>query len=645
MNCKKCGAPLNENSKFCGICGTVAEDNTQTVNGAPEIFNMNLQPEQATPVQPQAVQNTQNVQPNPNVAPQPMPNPEPIKVEPQPMPNIQGTPVEPQVVPNPVPEPVPSVEPVQPMNAQLEPVKPAEPVNPVPGVTPVQPMNLQPEPVKPVEPVNPVPGVTPIQPMNPQPVNPAQPTQNVTQQPMEQIPNPQAKQLEDLGQLASNMPPMSSSENTYDEPKKKSKLPIILIILILLGVGGFFAYKYFFGNTSEKIVKGLINTVYDKLETTLDTTEKYDIEKQPMLITGDLSVDTNMQGLEDLKNIKLNYTTGVDYKNKKYELGASISENNTELLGGMMYILDNAAYISLKDLYQGLLKINLEQSQYDAVLKVEKNYTTEDLKFITKSYKDILIESLDMNDFKKSSDKITLNGKETKVSKLTYELDGNKLKKLSDNMIDNTLKNQELLSSLAKISNTTVEQLKIELQQTKEETKAESMQIKATLKIYTSGLKNDFSGLDITIEGQNIIEIRNYNNTLTMDIKSAAMPLTYSIKTNSKDSYTISFNAPQQKISGTIDMTSKEIDNNNAEGSFKISVSYDNQTFSANSNYKIKVGGTIADIDTTNYKMITDLTEQEQQEISNKAMQKIQNSKLYDLIMSLSEQTNSQSDI
>ena len=594
MNCKKCGAPLENNSKFCGVCGSIQEPNIQQTDVIQQPEMIQPVPNMVQPEQPGIVQPAPNmVQPEQPGIVQPAPN----MVQPE-QPGIV------QPVPNMVQPEQPGM--VQPVPNMVQPEQPGI-VQPVPNIVqPEQPEIIQPVPnmVQPEQPgmVQPVPTVEPINMSN------------------------------DM------LPPIGTTPQDEEpqEKKKHSVLPAILIILILLVVAAFCIYKFLF-NKPDKIVKGLINTAYDKFENIIVDTQKYDFENEPIIVNGDLTLDTNIEGLENLKDIKLEYKTGIDSKNKKIEVGGLIKEDNEELLNAAMYLLDNNAYLSLKDIYPSLIKINDTEMNFNFYDLIEKNYTQEDIKFIVKSYKDILIESLDMNDFKASNDKIEIDGKEIKVSKLTYDLNQKNLKKLSDKIIEKTLENEELMSKLTKVTGTSVEQLKSELEESKNEPESESYVLQFTINIYTKPITNEFVGMDILNDSIGNVEIRNSKDKITMNLKSNETSAIYTIKTNGKESITIEYKGmiDDEESTSTMTITSKEIDSKNAEGTLKINVNKGNKTFNISSNYKITAGESFADIDTTNSKFINELTPEEQSQIYLDIMTKLQNSKLYNMINSL----------
>ena len=594
MNCKKCGAPLENNSKFCGVCGSIQEPNIQQTDVIQQPGIVQPVPNMVQPEQPGVVQPAPNmVQPEQPGMVQPAPN---------------------------------MVQPEQPGMVQPAPnmVQPEQPgiVQPAPNmVQPEQPGIVQPAPnmVQPEQPgiVQPVPNM--VQPEQPGMVQPV-PT------------------VEPINMSNDMLPPIGTTPQDEEpqEKKKHSVLPAILIILILLVVAAFCIYKFLF-NKPDKIVKGLINTAYDKFENIIVDTQKYDFENEPIIVNGDLTLDTNIEGLENLKDIKLEYKTGIDSKNKKIEVGGLIKEDNEELLNAAMYLLDNNAYLSLKDIYPSLIKINDTEMNFNFYDLIEKNYTQEDIKFIVKSYKDILIESLDMNDFKASNDKIEIDGKEIKVSKLTYDLNQKNLKKLSDKIIEKTLENEELMSKLTKVTGTSVEQLKSELEESKNEPESESYVLQFTINIYTKPITNEFVGMDILNDSIGNVEIRNSKDKITMNLKSDETSAIYTIKTNGKESITIEYKGmiDDEESTSTMTITSKEIDSKNAEGTLKINVNKGNKTFNISSNYKITAGESFADIDTTNSKFINELTPEEQSQIYLDIMTKLQNSKLYNMINSL----------
>ncbi len=559
MICKKCGAQLEDNSKFCGFCGTTIEEVPAT-----DIFNMGAPVQPAEPAQP--------------ATPAPMPEAQPVNIEPiAPMPEAQPVNVEP-------------IEPIQPVQPEIPPV----------SVEPIEPM--QPEiPRVNVEPVQPTPQVVePIQPIN---------------------------------MNNGIVPPVETPSYSNDEPeeKKKSSLPIILIILILLGVGGFFAYKYFF-NKPDKVVKGLVNKAYDKFETPL---KKYD-SKDSVLINSEFSMNTNIEGLEDLNGMRFNLITGMDYKNNKFEMGLAYLEDNNKILEALMYVLDKNAYAVLKDIYSDPIKLNTEEIDFEEIT-TQTTVSPEDMEYIIKRLKDIFLESLDMNDFKQSSDKITLNGSETKVKKISYTLTSEKLAKISNNMIDYILKDEELLNKLSEMTEFDIETLKEELKSSKTDmSDIDTSEDSETVKfdIYTKGVTDEFVGMDIEAPDNTTIQVRknNDNTTINANLNGASIQLTIKSESKEKTTIDIKINVLTEEITGKAIIEEKEIDSKTTESKITFNMNYQEQEVGFTLNMKQQIGANIADIDVSNAKAMEELTGEEMTQIEQKIMEKLMNSKLYNLI-------------
>ena len=483
-----------------------------------------------------------------------------------------------------------------------------------------------------VQPEVPTPNI--VQPEVPTPnmVQPEVPTPNTVQP---EVPTPNMVQPE-ISQIDLNngmVPPIETP--TYneepEEKKKHSALPAILIILILLVGIAFVIYKFLF-NKPDKIVKGLINQAYDKFATPI---EKYDTKEEPILINTDLSINTNIQGLEDLNGMKLNMTTGIDYKNKKMEIGASYLEDNNKIVEAFMYLLDENAYVSLKDIYENPIKVDMEGMNFERLFNNSSNISSKDAEFISKRIKDILIESLDMKDFKQSNDTITLNGSETKVKKISYTLDSNKATNLVNNFITNMENDKELMAKLAEISNTDTETLKDKLDMSKVQGNTDVLNGE-TIKfdIYTKGLTDEFVGMDIELPENSNIKLRKNNDdtTVTANISGVSMISTIKSESEEKSTIDIKINVAGEEITGLITLNNKEIDSKSSESSMTFNMTYKEQSINLTMNMKQQIGATIASIDTTNAKSSEEITEEEMNLIGTKLMEKLEGSKLYGLI-------------
>ena len=412
------------------------------------------------------------------------------------------------------------------------------------------------------------------------------------------------------------------------KPKKGLIFPIVLLLVIALAVGG--VYYYF--NNKGRIVKSLINDAFEKFDgLTIDN--GYNLESQSVLISGDLSLNTNISELQDLNGEKLNYSFGLDYPNKKIEIGASLEEDGLNLIEAAMYLLDDTAYISLKDNYDKLIKI--ESAELSDIFSVSNglNLSQDDIDYIVKAYKKILIDSIDSRDFDKSSATIVLNGKDTKVTKLTYNLTGAKAQKLVNNIIYETMNDSKLLNILSKASGLSVDELKSQLEMSKIDGLYDDSEM-ISFDIYTKGFNNSFVGMDI----QGIVKIRKNNDNVTIEAGLGVEKVSLVIKSINDDSCVVEFNSNigGEVIKGNLTLTSKEIEKNVYEGSVVFDLTYGENTFSISNKFNEKIGVSISDVDVSNAVDFESLSEDDLNRIEESISSKFMNSKLYKLIESLS---------
>lgn len=426
---------------------------------------------------------------------------------------------------------------------------------------------------------------------------------------------------------------VSITETNNITSKKGNKIiPIVAVVLVVVALfaGGF----YYYFNKTDKIVTNVINKAFNKINDSIDEIENFDYNKDTALVNGSLKIDTNIDGLEDLKNEKFDYTFGMDYKNRKLELGAALTENETKIIDALLYFINDKAYVSLKDDYKKIINIDDEIFNFDDIFKIENaNFNKDDLNYITKEFKKILIDSIEMNKLTKSSSNIKLNGKSTKVTKISYNLNEKNTKKFIENIIDSILDNDELIKKLSKISDMSVSNI----EDTLKDAKNEDIEAIGTLNLYTKGFTNEFAKLELINNNAEFGIINNNDNTVIyVKDNDANLEITVNENTKNKLSIDYLYKESNAKVDGTIKITNKEISESKNEGSIELSVNYDKYKVNLELDYKSEIGASIANFDETNTVKLSEMTPTEIDNLYAKLFNKLIKSNMYEIIKNIS---------
>ncbi len=423
---------------------------------------------------------------------------------------------------------------------------------------------------------------------------------------------------------------------TDDLKKSNSKgdllIPIILgvIIVILLFLGCTF---YFLSNSTSRIVSKVVNSLYDDYKSKSDSMIQFDFESNPYVIDGDIVIDTNISGLEELKNDKLKFRMGLDYENEKLLSSFSFIEYSNPLVSLVYYYVDSNCYVKIDD-YDKLVKTQDEFS-FDEIFNSDSS-KKEDLDYVIYEFKNIFLDSLDNNSFKKSSDTIEINGKKESVSKLSYRLSEENVKNLNENISKGILSNDKLLEKLSNLTQKDIEHLKNILgsidNMTYEDSGEISFYVQSSNKLRMIEYSNDDTVMSAIFD----------DGIEKVSVKNGLYETDFTINSFNKEvidiDYVINYGTP---ISGSILLTNEEIGEDKFQYSTDFSINLLTYSLSVKGNYVIESVDNIFDLDTSNYVDIENLDVNELNTIMENISDKIKNSNLVKILNNFAGGMNS----
>ena len=436
-------------------------------------------------------------------------------------------------------------------------------------------------------------------------------------------------------------------EEVKAEPVKKEKVkcpskigkyikPIACVVVVLLSLLGIL---YFTGMPQPVAIRA-VDRVYNEARNDLKEYErlwkKYNFKK-PMKMTYSMKFESDLEELKELDGIKYSGTAGFDAEQKLLVVDADLKHDDNfdismAIKGKTPYvkILDNVIDVSDSSNFDvedfGYL--------YDILLDYEPDFKSGFQ--ILKSIRNAVVSGIDKDALERSTDTLSVNGKEIKVNVVTYKLD-KKSSKYFLKTFAKTLKNdKKFLKAIDKLADNMdlefdSDEIKDGLSELIEE--ADDIEIEkdevVTISIYTKGLFNDVVGFKLKEGKEELIEYYSHKGNTELVINDGDEKVVLSgIKEGKKTNYTLkvgkvkvakftvraweqekvdldytiygdSFGIGGEEVSGTIYVSAKE-GKHDITGEYKFSMETEEGKFAISGDYKIEFDSEVEGFSTKN---------------------------------------------
>lgn len=415
----------------------------------------------------------------------------------------------------------------------------------------------------------------------------------------------------------------------------KKVIPFIIGGIILVLLIGFGVYEVL-ASSPKNVFKAAVNKVYNDVNDNLEISKDASVafkNNEKVLLTGNAELETNIDEIEMLNGIKLDYTLGADLKDIKAEVGAKVNYDDEDYEANIYYT-DDAIFIAAKDILEKTGKFNIDEEYVDKINEVLDKVeisSTEDVQSILSEMKNIVADSLNDEYMSKTNETITVNDKNCKTTKFTYDLGKSGMEDLMTSIANKMLDNDKLLTKLSDISSIDKDDIKDAIKEIKD---VDYSDFKDTeLSIYTNGIFNTLVGVEFKVneakvhyykyDGSYDFLFSEDDNTATITATTEKDVIDGIVKVNKEKiaSFTINEHT-KEKIDMDVKATIENVDykasivveykkenNTNYSGKINLELSFSDYKISLNSNHKISYDTDIADIDTDDVKEYNDLNE------------------------------------
>lgn len=331
------------------------------------------------------------------------------------------------------------------------------------------------------------------------------------------------------------------------QPKKKSALPIILIIAFVFIIGIVVAVilllpkqkkeKVIFDKTIDGLFSKVLNASKEADEI-VNKKMKIDISKEPFHIDGkvNLSVSglpTEMKEYEKLSDVTYGYDVTLDLKNKKMGAVLTADEKSKSLINLKALVEGKYAYVEEKNIL-GISPVKLDLGE-DVFESFDLDENSSRINFgsftnVVEKTSNYLKASVPADLLVISQEQ--LNGK--KVNKTTLPLTNANIKTIYTNFYNYVIKDTDLLEDLSVLAGTSVDDLKKSLKETLDSlNEPQTETTTAEFSIYTDS-SNKLVEIVLVADKEKVLDITNNDGVYSFKSKylDDKYDITYNEKTN-----------------------------------------------------------------------------------------------------------------
>jgi hypothetical protein len=386
----------------------------------------------------------------------------------------------------------------------------------------------------------------------------------------------------------------------------KYALFIGIPVIIVLGVLG----AYYQMTNPLTILSKTINTAYKQIDSMLiPSSNDFNLNENPLSVQGNLSFTTDLElnGLEDFQKYNYDINIDMDLKQEFVSLKLGMNDNDKNIISGNFYQIGDNQYLESKTLIDKILKMpNQEQSFSDLFdftdLKSNSSILTGDAKYLLKKLKDSFDNTLNKKYLSREKTDITINGRQIKTTKITYILNEENQQKTVKKIANDLINDQKSLEILAELLNTSVEEIKDNLEKDWTYTNDYS------IVLYTEGWNQNIVRISLLENNIEQLTFLNFNEEQSIHINN---DLIINIKSFEKEKLEMEFTEKSSNINGTIKINSEEKNKNEYKNYIFLKLNSSDINLEINLDLNTQTNTTIEKPNTTNAQDINSLTPSE----------------------------------
>ena len=231
--------------------------------------------------------------------------------------------------------------------------------------------------------------------------------------------------------------------------EKKSKLKVILtilIILVILGSISYFGYSFIKKEilNPKKYLENIKENLVNSISNRFNSFEFNSLGKESKE-TGSITYKTKSKEMDYFNHLSINYDILTSLDKEEIQTSISLNEDSKSILNGNIYLQKDKIYLDSKDLYNKTLLISKLDSNIFNLFKEYDHLSIKDIESIINNYFNYMLESIYEANMK--SEFVDL----FKV-KYSYEIDKNNVNKVQ-NKFDELIDKDETLKLLLKENN------------------------------------------------------------------------------------------------------------------------------------------------------------------------------------------------